>query len=69
MITVVEVQPNADGPWDPESEVTIGDFASTEDALAFIRKTMMEEGWDPVELDAMPAPGTLGSRFQFVASS
>ena len=63
-VTVVEVDPNPKGPWDPDSEVKIGDFGSREEALAFVRQSMLEEGWDQEELDAMPSPGTTGSRFQ-----
>jgi hypothetical protein len=68
MITVVEVDPNPTGPWDPETEVKIGDFETTEEALAFIHQSMIEEGWDQVELDEMPRPGTTGSRWQFVTA-
>jgi hypothetical protein len=46
---LVEVEPNPNGPWDAETQVKIGDFETTEEALSFIRQSMLEEGWDEEE--------------------
>lgn len=63
---LIEVEPNPSGPWDPDSEVELGSFDTREEAVAFARQTLLDEGWDPEEIDLMPRPGDLGSRFQFV---
>lgn len=63
---LIEVQPNSNGPWDPDSEVELGAFGTREEAVAFARQTLLDEGWDPEEIDLMPPPGDPGSRFQFV---
>jgi hypothetical protein len=62
---LIEVKPNPEGPWDPETEEELGSFNTTEQAIAFVRRTLLEEGWDSEEIDLMPPPGSLGCRFQF----
>lgn len=63
---LIEVDPNPMGPWDPDTEVVLGSFDTAEQATAFARQVLVEEGWDAGEIDLMPTPGSLGSRFQFV---
>lgn len=64
---LVEVEPNAEGPWDPDTETEVGDFLTVEEAIVFARESLLSEGWGPEEIALMPPPGTLGSRFQFVS--
>ncbi len=61
---LLEVEPNPSGAWDPDSEVAIGEFGSKEEAVAFARASLREEGWGETEIDQMPTPGATGSRYQ-----
>lgn len=65
MITLLEVEPNPDGPWDPDTELELGDFNSKEEAILWLRQSLLEEGWSEEEWKRWPFPGTQGSRFQF----
>lgn len=63
-IVLLEVDPNPNGAWDPDTETELGVFDSHEAAIAFSRESLQEEGFDIEEIDLMPVAGSIGSRYQ-----
>lgn len=64
-VILLEVDAVTGGNWDPDTEVVIGEFETTDQAIAFARESLLGEGWGEIEISQMPLPGTPGSRFQF----
>ena len=63
-IVLLEVDPNPNGVWDPDTETECGIFESLEAAIAFSRDSLQSEGFGLEEIDLMPVAGSFGSRFQ-----
>ncbi len=63
-IILLEVDPNPNGAWDPDSVMECGVFDSREAAITFSRESLQSEGFDIEEIDLMPVAGSPGSRFQ-----
>jgi hypothetical protein len=64
-IVLLEVDPNPNGAWDPDTETECGVFDSREAAISFSRESLQAEGFDIEEINQMPVAGSHGSRFQF----